>query len=54
MLSRALKAQRCLPLRQKVQLPPSNKCTIAPTARRRVTTDAASSHAEKEHVPEVG
>lgn len=47
MLSRALRiGHRALPLR-------SNLSVYVPLAKRTVTTDAASSHAEKEHVPEV-
>lgn len=44
MLVRALRRGGALPLRQRA---------IVPLARRTVTTDAASSHAEKEHVPEA-
>ncbi|KAL9630847.1 MAG: hypothetical protein Q9164_006210 [Protoblastenia rupestris] len=43
MLSRAIRIPRTLPLRQR---------TLAPLVKRSVTTDAASSHAEREHVPE--
>ncbi len=47
MLSRAVRGgYRALPLRRKVNV-------YVPLAKRNVTTDAASSHAEKEHVPEV-
>ena len=45
MFGRALRPARALPLRSNVSVPLS---------RRAVTTDAASSHAEKENVPEVG
>ena len=44
MFSKALRAGRLSTLRHKVYVP---------LARRTVTTDAASSHAEREHVPEV-
>lgn len=47
MLSRALRGgHRSLPLKRNVNF-------YLPLAKRAVTTDAASSHAEKEHVPEV-
>lgn len=46
MLSRALRGgHRALPLKRNVNV-------YVPLAKRTVTTDAASSHAEKEHVPE--
>jgi hypothetical protein len=49
MMSRALRAPRCIaPLRQKAAVSLSRRA-----AQRAVTTDAASSHAEKEHVPSV-
>lgn len=44
MLTRALRSGRALPLRRNA---------FTPIVKRTVTTDAASSHAEKEHVPEV-
>ena len=44
MLTRALRSGRALPLKRNA---------FVPLAKRTVTTDAASSHAEKEHVPEV-
>ena len=44
MLTRALSGGRALPLRRNA---------FTPIVKRAVTTDAASSHAEKEHVPEV-
>ncbi len=44
MLSRALRPARALPLRSR---------PLASLSKRLVTTDAASSHAEKEQVPEV-
>lgn len=44
MLLRAVRCGRTLPMRKKA---------FVPLARRSVTTDAASAHAEKEHVPEV-
>ena len=47
MLSRALRGHHALPLGRNVNI-------YVPLAKRTVTTDAASSHAEKEHVPEVG
>ncbi|KAI9827922.1 MAG: alpha subunit of pyruvate dehydrogenase [Sarea resinae] len=43
MFSRAIRTSRALPLRRNV---------FVPVVRRTVTTDAASSHAEREHVPE--
>lgn len=47
MLSRALRGgHRALTLKRNVNV-------YVPLAKRTVTTDAASSHAEKEHVPEV-
>lgn len=47
MLSRALRGgHRALPLKRNVNV-------YVPLTKRTVTTDAASSHAEKEHVPEV-
>ena len=47
MLARALRGgHRALPLKRSVNV-------YVPLAKRTVTTDAASSHAEKEHVPEV-
>ena len=47
MLSRALRGgHRALPSKRNVTV-------YVPLVRRSVTTDAASSHAEKEHVPEV-
>ncbi|KAL8745880.1 MAG: hypothetical protein Q9190_002026 [Brigantiaea leucoxantha] len=42
MLSKSLRAQCALPMRQRV---------FVPLSRRAVTTDAASSHAERENVP---
>ena len=44
MLTRALRSGRALPLRRNA---------FTPIVKRTVTMDAASSHAEKEHVPEV-
>ena len=44
MFTKALRSSRALPLRRNARVP---------LATRTVTTDAASSHAEKEHVPEV-
>ena len=44
MVFRALRIARALPFRRNA---------IAPCTRRAVTTDAASSHAEREHVPQV-
>ena len=44
MLTKALRSGRALPLRRNV---------FTPIVKRTVTMDAASSHAEKEHVPEV-
>ena len=52
MLSRALRIPCAPPLRQNA-FTPLAKRSVGPWARRTVTTDAASSHAEKEHVPEV-
>lgn len=46
MISRALRTSRALPLRRNALVP---RCQ----AKRTVTTDAASSHAEKENVPAV-
>lgn len=47
MLSKALRGgRRALPLKRNINV-------YVPLAKRTVTTDAASSHAEKEHVPEV-
>lgn len=47
MLSKAVRGScRALPLKHNVNV-------YVPLAKRTVTTDAASSHAEKEHVPEV-
>lgn len=48
-MSRVLKAPCALPLRQRAFPAP-----LAKGLARTVTTDAASSHAEKEQVPEVG
>ena len=44
MLTKALRSGRALPLRRNA---------FTPIVKRTVTMDAASSHAEKEHVPEV-
>lgn len=48
LLRPALGARCIAPIRQQIHRP------VVKRAVRAVTTDAASSHAEKEHVPRVG
>ncbi|KAI9702494.1 MAG: alpha subunit of pyruvate dehydrogenase [Candelina mexicana] len=50
MISRALRTSRVSPLRCKVSAPLSRRA-VAPVVKRNVTTDAASSHAERADVP---
>ena len=52
MFSKALRPARALPLRS-AQVPPLRNNAFVAISKRAVTTDAASSHAEKEDVPAV-
>lgn len=53
MMNRVLRVQGALPLRQRASKLLVTRPVGGRLAQRTVTTDAASSHAEKEHVPEV-